>query len=109
MVRDGNDLEEPMTAPLLDQLFRVIEHLDEDWGVPCQNRNHVGEAPAEWVMWSVKCCNRIRPCLLWCTPCRDRAVQRMATYDRTCPFCGHLFAPALAIIRLIEPLNRRTT
>ena len=87
----------------------TVEHLDEDWAVPCQRKRHQGGQPAQWIVWSVKCCDRMLPYALWCTPCMEDAMRRMASYDRECPHCGHLFAPAVAVVRLIEPLNRRTT
>jgi hypothetical protein len=87
--------------------LEIITHLDEDWAVPCGRNLHKGDEPAEWIAWAVKCCERMRPYVLWCEPCREDAVQRMASYDRYCPHCARLFAPALTVVRLVEPLNRK--
>lgn len=87
----------------------AVADLDEDWAVPCQHSRHEGDDPAEWVAWTTKCCGRLRKYMLLCSPCLHSSLERMATYDRWCPFCAHLFSPAATIVRLIEPLNRRTT
>jgi hypothetical protein len=95
--------------PLPVESPAIIEHLDEDWAIPCERKRHNGDASAEWIAWSFRCCPKMLPSILYCSPCKDEALRLMATYDRYCPHCGYLFAPAATVIRLIEPLNRRTT
>lgn len=111
-----------MTAPLLDQLFRVIEHLDEAWAVPCERmaRSMVsydggrtwlsgddhcgGQNPAEWILYPT--CPCPPNAVLYCTSCRDTVLGYLQV---SCDSCGEIWMPASRAVRLIEPLNRRTT
>ena len=99
-----------MSTPLLDQLFRVIEHLDEDWVVPCERYpEHLlppCDRAAEWIAWSVLCCPDRQRAVPLCSAHRD---ELLTGEEGVCSHCGHTFAPTRTGFTLIEPLNRRTT
>lgn len=100
----------------LDEWLSVfpIEHLDEDWAVPCEVIRRDGTdqcvARAEWIGWRVLCCPNAgsdHPASLWCTRHKDEVLA--AVFPGQCNFCLLTFRPYRAGFRLIEPLNRRTT
>lgn len=88
----------------------AIEHLDQDWAVPCDAKLFIpetcaGRNPAEFIVRLIACCpKRVGMTGLWCATCLD--VQR-ALPKCNCNFCGREFIPASAAIREVQPLNRR--
>jgi hypothetical protein len=88
----------------------AIDHLDEDWAVPCERRyepNCGSQNPAEWIVYYTRCCPEKPVFTLWCTPCMKRVMARKCKIR--CPRCGLVVASVREAYVLIEPLNRRTT
>lgn len=97
-----------MTAlPLPVESPATIEHLDEDWALPCEvywSHPEVAEAPrAEWIVWSV--CSCPPGYFLFCSPCLDVMLADRTTVE--CVGCLAKWCPPSTAVRLIEPLNRR--
>lgn len=105
-----------MTIALPVESPAIIEHLDQDWAVPCQMGRDApdsdaigcgGHNPAAFVVWPVECCaHKTRPALA-CKPCLDELLND--PLGVSCAWCGTSFMPGSTALRLIEPLNRRTT
>lgn len=86
-----------------------IEHLDEDWAVPCERYAASPppcESVAEWIAWTVRCCPDRMIAVPLCTGHKDEVLMGASG---TCGHCGWTFEPCYVGFRLIEPLNRRTT
>jgi hypothetical protein len=98
-----------MTAlPLPVESLAIIEHLDEDWAVPCEC-GYVGapcDRAAEWVAWKTDCCPARQSSVLACGPCRALITDPEATLACNC--CKTVFQPASTAWASFEPLNRRT-
>lgn len=90
----------------------LIEHLDEDWAEPCDVGRATGgprgagvcSNAAAWIAWSVRCCEARSVAVVLCD---DHKAKLLANPFGVCQHCEHVFSPAAAGVRLIEPLNRR--
>jgi predicted Rossmann-fold nucleotide-binding protein len=92
---------EDVTQALVD--LGAAEHLDEDWALPCET-SHAETQQGEWIVtWSCAC---PPPSVVLCTGCKDGV---MAAPNIVCDDCHVMFVPGSTSVRLIEPLNRRTT
>lgn len=81
-------------------LSDAIDHLDEDWALPCQTDN--GERIAVWIMWLVRCCPQVPPYWLTCQRCLDL----MSRSDfAICRSCRHVYTPASISWTSVEPIN----
>lgn len=93
----------------------LIEHLDEDWAVPCEIGRDApdedtigcrGNNPAAFIVWPVSCCPRKGAPMLACKACLDEMLDD--AWGIRCVWCDQAFLPSSTAFRLIEPLNRRT-
>lgn len=86
----------------------LIEHLDEDWAVPCQRYPEYlpppCDQPAEWIAWTVRCRPDRMPAVPLCSAHKDELMQGESGL---CAHCSAAFVPTVTGFTLIEPLNRR--
>lgn len=94
-----------MTAIVVPELELIeLEHLDEQWALPCQLRRPYGcggDSAAEWILYGADCCP-LPKVALYCTPCKD---VMLGVDGICCENCNCYFTPAPTAFKLIEPLN----
>ena len=102
-----------LSLPVAVPVDLTIQHLDEDWAVPCDVGRNTGgpqgadvcSVTATWTAWSVKCCEGRAIAVVLCD---GHKAALLTSPFGVCQHCEYVFSPASAGVRLIEPLNRRT-
>lgn len=91
-----------MTVERLD-----ITEIVGDLALACEARRHQGDEPAEWVLWTIKCCERRVDRGLIC----NADLRHFLTTDRAivCDLCGSRTQPARLDIVRFEAIDRPAT
>jgi len=99
-IRIGVTNAEPV--PVRQPLDRLLEELDFDAEIPCDNPDC--EHLAAWIMWRIHCCPPAPHVLVVCHCCRDYLWNGSKAI---CDGCHRHYTPARAIFIRVEALNQR--